>query len=442
MATVTPRKDRKGNVIGFQAKLRRVGFAPKPASEVFDTEKAARRWAEHMEQRMDNGEFRKADTPNHSESPRITVSDALDSYEQDLSVRLGDTGNVSRVRRHLPQSILEKEVAALTVNDLKSWRDSLVDGLAAATVNRIATPLKATFNLAADADQGRTILSRAAWEVGLKGLADAEEARNVVVSDAVIAKLISAAYRESTAFGLFAEVAATTGSRPSQIAGLTVADLQDGNEPRLMMPSSKKGKGVKVVRRQPVPIPTALAVKLRESAKDKRNSALLLSRNDDGAAYTNSNHHVRPWARARKLAGLDSTSIAPYMLDEITIYALRHSSIVRQILAGVPLRVVAALHDTSAAMIERNYSRHITSQADAVARAALPVFAAVAPAVAEPVAGRPPMSGSCKHGHSYQEYPPYVNVRGSIVCAECARRRVAKMKAAKRLAAKEKALAM
>ena len=56
---------------------------------------------------------------------------------------------------------------------------------------------------------------------------------------------------------------------------------------------------------------------------------------------------------------------------EVTMYALRHSSIVRQLLAGVPVRIVAAGHDTSVAMIERNYSRYITDHADALVRGAM-----------------------------------------------------------------------
>ena len=48
-----------------------------------------------------------------------------------------------------------------------------------------------------------------------------------------------------------------------------------------------------------------------------------------------------------------------------------HSCIVRQILAGVPVRVVAVNHDTSIAMLERTYSRHIGDHADALARSAL-----------------------------------------------------------------------
>lgn len=430
MATISARTDRKGKVIGYQAKLRRTGFAPQPASRVFNTEKEARKWGGFMETRMDNGEFRVAAWVA-PQAPRATVGDALDRYEVDLKVRNGDAANVSRVRQHLSTTILDQAVADLTVDDLKAWRDGLVDGLAAATVNRTVTPLRAALNMAADSDQGRTIFSRAAWEIGLKSLADAEEARNVVLADGVVAKLVGAAYGESQAFGLFVEVAAVTGSRCSQIAGLTVADLQMGDEPRLMMPSSKKGKGVKGVRRQPLPIPISLANKLRDVSCGRRDTETLLLRNT-GEPYADSNHHVRPWARVRKAAQLDEEAMAPYVLKEITIYALRHSSIVRQILCSVPLRVIAALHDTSVAMIERNYSRFIASQADGIARATLPTFTVP---TAIPAPARPAMEGSCRHGHSYQEFPPYINAKGAVVCAECTRKRVAKNKADKRRAA-------
>jgi integrase len=45
--------------------------------------------------------------------------------------------------------------------------------------------------------------------------------------------------------------------------------------------------------------------------------------------------------------------------DEVTLYALRHSSIVRWLLKGINTRVVASAHDTSVAMIEKHYSRYI-----------------------------------------------------------------------------------
>jgi hypothetical protein len=40
-------------------------------------------------------------------------------------------------------------------------------------------------------------------------------------------------------------------------------------------------------------------------------------------------------------------------------YALRHSSIVRAIRANLPIRPVAALHDTSVEMTEQHYAKWI-----------------------------------------------------------------------------------
>jgi hypothetical protein len=55
----------------------------------------------------------------------------------------------------------------------------------------------------------------------------------------------------------------------------------------------------------------------------------------------------------------------------VTLYAMRHSSITRQLLANVPVRLVASSHDTSLGMIERHYSEFIVEHGDAVSRAAL-----------------------------------------------------------------------
>jgi site-specific recombinase XerD len=64
----------------------------------------------------------------------------------------------------------------------------------------------------------------------------------------------------------------------------------------------------------------------------------------------------------RELSGLDS-SIIPY--------ALRHSSIVRGLRAGLPIRLVAALHDTSVEMIEKHYSAFIVDAMDELAAKAI-----------------------------------------------------------------------
>jgi hypothetical protein len=58
-------------------------------------------------------------------------------------------------------------------------------------------------------------------------------------------------------------------------------------------------------------------------------------------------------------------------MPDVIPYALRHSSIVRGIKAGLPIRLVADLHDTSVVMIERHYSRWIVDGLEALAAQAV-----------------------------------------------------------------------
>jgi hypothetical protein len=55
-----------------------------------------------------------------------------------------------------------------------------------------------------------------------------------------------------------------------------------------------------------------------------------------------------------------------------TMLCLRHSSVVRALLANVPTRLTASLHDTSVAQVERTYARFIADHdGGAVARRGL-----------------------------------------------------------------------
>src|SRR6202048_1858198 len=72
-----------------------------------------------------------------------TVGHALDSYEADLKTRSGDLGNVARVRTHLPGGLFNKAVALLASRELRKWRGGFTKTLAAGTVNRTTTGLKA-----------------------------------------------------------------------------------------------------------------------------------------------------------------------------------------------------------------------------------------------------------------------------------------------------------
>ena len=152
-----------------------------------------------------------------------------------------------------------------------------------------------------------------------------------MLGDAEVLRLVAASYALDPHFGLFVDVLASTGTRTSQARGLLVADLQaDRPDARLMLPGSRKGKGRREIMRKPVPIPASLARKLTGAAGDRDPAAPLLTRADG-----------RGWASSRAVSALFS-EVARRTGIACTAYSLRHSNIVRALLAGVPTRVVAS----------------------------------------------------------------------------------------------------
>ncbi len=113
-----------------------------------------------------------------------------------------------------------------------------------------------------------------------------------------------------------------------------------------------------------MPITVQLAAKLKAAAKGRADDAPLLVQSD-GSPWGNNpgQSYHRDVDTVVTAIGLDP--------DEVTMYALRHSSIVRLLLQNVPIRLVASLHNTSVAMIERTYSKYITEHTDDISRRAL-----------------------------------------------------------------------
>jgi integrase len=287
----------------------------------------------------------------------ITVAEALDEYEQDLTTRGGLIAHAQRARRLLTPALSERPVGLLTARELKRWRDAeLKRGLAPGTVTRTCKALKACLNYAAAQDP--TIGNRSAWTIGLAALPDSHVARtDAVLSDDEVRAVVAACYTASDRLGLLAEVLAVTGARPVQAARLLVGDLLAD---KLMMPRSAKGRGQKRIERRPIPIPPTLVAKLQAAAADRPADAPLLQRPDGAAWHSGHSDHSRPFERA----------LAAASLPKVVPYAMRHSSITRALLRGVPVRVVADQHDTSVGMLERNYAKYIGDHSDAVIRAA------------------------------------------------------------------------
>jgi integrase len=281
----------------------------------------------------------------------VTLRDAIEAYRADLTARGAGADNVTRLLFNLTPAMLKRPVALLDVTELRKWRDGAAKRMAPASVNRLITILKAVLNLAAARDER---LSTRPWEIGLAALPEATTARNVVLPETTIRLLIHASRDERAEFGLLVETLALTGARVSQLARCQVRDLA---RERLMVPSSAKGQN-KRASRTPVPVPATLADRLRVSAAG-RSAAEPLFVKPSGDGWHKSDH-TRPFARAVAAIGEDP--------DVVTSYALRHSHITAQLLSGLPVQLVARLHDTSAAQIEKHYSATIAHHTDELVR--------------------------------------------------------------------------
>jgi integrase len=181
-----------------------------------------------------------------------------------------------------------------------------------------------------------------------------------------VLRIVAAAFEQDRCFGTLIRVLAESGGRASQAARLTCADLQaEGVEPRLLMPTSRKGKQREKKRTHtPVQITAELAAVLKEMRGNRPDDAPLLVK-ADGSRWLEKNKSEQwgPFRLVVQRVGLDA--------DIYTTYCLRHSSICRGLLRGLPTALVARLHDTSAREIEAHYGRYIADITDGLARRAL-----------------------------------------------------------------------
>jgi hypothetical protein len=311
-----------------------------------------------------------------------TWREALDAYQKDLELHDGNKSNATHVRGHLMRSapqLLDRPVMQLTAAELAHWRNALIeetkdktDGLKKkSSVVRLLKSARASLNHAADHDE--RIKNRSAWRVGLRVRDDDGEPVDRVPADGDVLRIVARAYADDFNFGLFINVAAETGARASQIARLEIADLKTGAVPSLTMPSSRKGKS-RSITRHPVPISCELAHKLKQAAKGRAPKARLLTREGEArqrVAWDLEKNHKRLLQDPFK-------AVVERLDIKTTMYGLRHGSIVRSLLAGVPAALVAAHHDTSLAMLAKTYARYIADHAHDVARRGLLAPAPVA----------------------------------------------------------------
>jgi integrase len=360
---------------------------------VFTFDQAVRRAGEIVEQWYAEAAKSKANV-EVPEEPPVTVRQAIEEYLKERDKREELVRGINekrflqrdarnRLTNHVLQgdsTIADKALEELSEHDLMDWREGLK--LAAATKQRLVNDFRAALNRATVRYRSRLPAEIA---VTIKhGLRSTEPlgvvARAIqVLSDAEVRRIIKAAQEldaekadwNGDLYRLVLALAAT-GMRFSQLIRLTVADVQPERN-RLMIPTSRKGNGTKATR-VAVPVGEDVITALRPAMAGRKGSEALLIRpkwKQTGAdrwqiigrePWHVASELLRPWAAILRRAGLSG---------DVIPYSLRHSSIVRAIRSGLPIRLVAALHDTSVAIIEKHYAAFITDALDELAAGAV-----------------------------------------------------------------------
>lgn len=320
-----------------------------------------------------------AEEAGKGQRQRPTVRAAVEDYLARRKPRPG--ARKSKAKGRLGKHVLSDQPFAvlglhkLRATHIQEWRDRLDGALSPSSVNRLLNDLRAALNAAA-LKHRRGLPAHIFQEVsiGTKALVATAQPRRQLLSDDQVRGAIDAAFRvdESGDFGRLVLLLATTGARHSQVARLDVSDLQ-APFARVMMPGSRKGRQRREKPPVAVPISDDVVRQLLPFAEGRASDAPLLERWGfrKTSRKTCERTTRRRWGPAHEVDVWWPRVVELARLPKGTVmYALRHSSIVRGLRAMLPVRLVAALHDTSVEMIEQHYAAFIVDVTEDLARRA------------------------------------------------------------------------
>lgn len=342
-------------------------------------------WAQALETAL--AWVKRQRTADPAADAKITVAQAIELYtgvRDDRDSKRAGRAIRSDASSRLTLHVLSDEhlphlkMADLSERDLRNWQRRLED-LKSTTKRRLINDLKAALNaahidnrLALPSDLATTI------KVGLKPVFTEDRAEpvarvNQVLSDGQVRKLVrkAAELDEDGDFARLVLILASTGARFSQVSRMLVQDVQ-AEQNRLLIPHSRKGRG-KGNDHIRVPVDADVIERLKLVIQDRDPEAPLLEhwrlRQIGPVKWERAGRG--PWNAASEMTRKWKQVASSAGLPDAIPYALRHSSIVRALTNDLPIRLVAALHDTSVAMIERHYSRWISDRMDDLASSAV-----------------------------------------------------------------------
>ncbi|HVI52076.1 MAG TPA: site-specific integrase [Candidatus Sulfotelmatobacter sp.] len=307
MATLTKRFNRDGELIGWQAKIRRQGYPP--VSKTFTSEREAKDWATVTEADMVKGTY-----VDRSASERMTLDRAIDIFINDV-VPTHKGGDIEKVRlerfKREESELCRYALSNLRTEHVEDYRDRRLEEIAPGSLCRELNLLHAVLE---NVRRRTGLVENPVSHVRRPKVADE---RDVRLSRDDEAKLLSALDTTRNPWiKPFVIVALETAMRRSELLGLLWRHV-DLAQRTAHLPETKNGRG------RTVPLSPRAAEALAA-----------LPRSIDGLVFPVSLESLKhAWTRARDRAGL----------HHLHLHDLRHEATSRLAEAGWNVLELAAV---------------------------------------------------------------------------------------------------
>ena len=321
----------------WRATIKRKGFDR--ITSTFDTKTEAEKWARSIENEMDRGVF-----VSRTEAENTTLSEALDRYEREVSVKKkGYSQEKYKLGTWRKSVFAPRVLASIRSTDLALWRDDLLATHAPASVNRLLIVLSHLFTIASK-EWGMAGLVNPVMQIRRPRLPQGRDRRLLPGEEK---RILSACETYGGDLADVVQFAVETGMRRAEIAGMTW-DLVDLKKRTVTLLVTKNGD------KRIVPL-SSEAIRILST----------LTRRIDGKVWgmepnSISQAFARALTRARAVyeKECEGTTGAmkpdPSFLTDLTFHDLRHEATSRFFEKGLnPMQVAAITGHKTLQMLKR-----------------------------------------------------------------------------------------
>ncbi|MBU2762884.1 site-specific integrase [Acidithiobacillus caldus] len=319
MAGFYEQRDRDGNLIGWQAKVRKKGYPTQ--TKVFRSKREAQEWAAIVESEMARGVWK-----DRGEAESTSLREALARYAQEITTgKKEQKSEIARIRQWQERPIASRSLASIRGKDVAAViRDMEAEGKSPNTIRLHLAVLSHLFKVART-EWGMEGLSNPVELVRKPKLPQGRERRLV---DDEEARLLEACHKVNPELAAIVQIAIETGMRQGEILGMTWNNVSVTKR-QVFLPDTKNGTS------RTVPLSLKAATILGG-----------LPRKDAGGpvfSYTADGMRAS-WAKALKRAGIEG----------LTFHDLRHEATSRLFEKGLnPMQVAAITGHKTLQMLKR-----------------------------------------------------------------------------------------